>query len=86
MLAGALLASASSAAVPDEGITMAAAFDMAKETAPALLTSKYQVDIAVADRDISRAKSLPQLSLFGQWSENKIEYDGPLTGGFHCKL
>ena len=50
MLAGALLASASSAAVPDEGITMAAAFDMAKETAPALLTSKYQVDIAVADR------------------------------------
>ena len=61
---------------------MAAAFDMAKETAPATLTSKYQVDIAVADRDISRAKSLPQLSLFGQWSENKIEYDGPLTGGF----
>ena len=77
-----LLAMSSTSVYSDESFTLAAAYRTARETAPTLLTSKYQVDIAVADRDISRAKSLPQVSLFGQWSENKIEYDGDVLGRY----
>lgn len=76
------LAAGSVGAFSGENITVLTAFSRAKESAPALLTSKYQVDIAVADRDISRAKYLPQVSLFGQWSENKIEYEGDLLGSY----
>ena len=52
---------------------------MAKETAPALLTSKYQVDTVLIETSVGEIfRSFPCLDS----GRNKIEYDGPLTGSF----
>ena len=57
-----------------EQITLLEAYEMARRSAPELGVARYQVDLAEAERDIARGEILPNLSAFGQWSENEVEY------------
>ena len=43
-----------------------------------LLLATYKVDVAEAEEDLARAQILPQVNVFGEWSENQIEYRGGL--------
>ena len=53
-------------------------FELAREWAPSLLLATYKVDVAEAEEDLARAQILPQVNVFGEWSENQIEYRGGL--------
>ncbi len=55
-------------------------YELAKENATDLAIAKYRWDSAVAERDIARGRNFPQVSLFGDWSENKFRYEeGPMS-------
>ena len=54
-------------------------YQLAIEQAPSLAIAKYRVDSAEAQTADARGSLLPQLSLFGEWSENTLSYDGPLS-------
>ena len=54
-------------------------YQLAIEQAPTLAIAKYRVDSAEAQMAEARGAVLPQLSLFGEWSENNVTYDGPLA-------
>ena len=54
-------------------------YQLAIEQAPTLAIAKFRVDSAEAQRAEARGSLLPQLSLFGEWSENKLSYDGSLS-------
>ncbi|MDA8731750.1 TolC family protein [Luminiphilus sp.] len=64
----------------DEELSLDVAFELAKSNAPVLAIARYQVDIAEAQRDDARGRLLPSVSLFGQWSENKLSYEGGVGG------
>ena len=50
-------------------------YQLAMDQAPSLAIAKYKVDSAEAQRADARGSLLPQLSLFGEWSENTLSYD-----------
>ena len=52
------------------------AYQLAREIDPDLAISRFAVDGAEVRRDTARAEYFPQVSLFGEWSENKLRYDG----------
>ena len=56
-------------------LSLEAVYQLAIDQAPSLAIAKYQVDSAEAQRADARGSLLPQLSLFGEWSENKLSYD-----------
>ena len=60
-------------------MSLEAVYQLAIEQAPSLAIAQYRVDSAEAQRADARGSLLPQLSLFGEWSENKLSYDGPLS-------
>ena len=57
-------------------ISFDAAFELAWREAPSLQVARHRVDGADAQRQVGRATLLPQVSLFGQWSENELSYHG----------
>ena len=59
----------------DDEISIIDAYLLAREYEPALAFARYQVDIAESQQDQAFSEFLPQVNLFGQWSENEIRYD-----------
>ena len=59
-------------------ITLLDAYYKARDSAPELAIARYRVDGAESQRDVARGRVLPQVSAFGQWSENRVEYQGEL--------
>ena len=63
-------ATASSAAM-----SLADVYELAKTNAPELAIAEFRFDSAAADRDIAKGSMFPQISIFGDWSENKFRYE-----------
>ena len=59
-------------------ITLLEAYDRARDSAPELAIARYRVDGAESQRDVVKGRVMPQVSVFGQWSENRLEYRGGL--------
>ncbi|MDA9798168.1 TolC family protein [Luminiphilus sp.] len=60
-------------------LSLETVYQLAVDQAPSLAIAQYRVDSAEAQSADARGSLLPQLSLFGEWSENKISYDGSLS-------
>jgi outer membrane protein len=54
------------------------AYDFARANATDLALARYRVDSSEAQKDVAMGRILPQVNLFGQWSENKVAYDAGL--------
>ena len=50
-------------------------FELAREWAPSLLLATYKVDVAEAEEDLARAQILPQVNVFGEWSETRLSIE-----------
>jgi TolC family type I secretion outer membrane protein len=50
------------------------AYQIARDSDPKIAIARYRVDGAVANRDVAKSKYFPQISLFGDWSQNKVNY------------
>ena len=57
-------------------LTLFDIYQMARDGDPNIAIARFRVDGAEAERDIARGKNFPQVSLFGDWSRNKINYEG----------
>lgn len=55
------------------------AYEVARESNPDVAIARYRVDGADAQKDVARGSFLPQVSIFGDWSENRVRYDGSAT-------
>jgi outer membrane protein len=53
------------------------AFQLAQDGAPIYRAAKYRTEAADAQRSVAKGQLLPQLSLFGDWSDNELKYEGP---------
>ncbi len=60
-------------------MSLEAVYGLAVEQAPSLAIARYRVDSAEAQSADARGSLFPQVSLFGEWSENELSYDGPLS-------
>ena len=58
--------------VRGEELNFLKTFELARENALDLNLARYQVDIALANKDVASARLFPQISLFGQRSENDL--------------
>lgn len=58
-----------------QSLSLADAYFLARDSDPVLAIAKYRVDGTVAGRDVARGKFFPQVSLFGDWSQNKVRYE-----------
>lgn len=56
------------------------AYEVARDYDTDMALARFRVDIAAASRDVAKGKNFPQVSLFGDWSENKINYEGGAFG------
>ena len=61
-----------------QGMSLEAVYNLAVDQAPSLAIAQYRVDSAQAQATEARGAVLPQLTLFGEWSENTLSYDGVL--------
>lgn len=61
---------------PLENITLLSAYALANEGAPQIVIARYELESADAQKAVARGRILPQVSLFGQWSDNKLRYSG----------
>lgn len=57
-------------------VSLLEAYNLARQADPLLSIAKYNVEGAEAQRDVARGQLLPQVAIFGNWSDNRIEYDG----------
>ena len=55
-------------------------YEIARQSDPALGFYRYQVDGSKASRDVAQGKMFPQVSVFGDWSENKVRYEDTQLG------
>jgi outer membrane protein len=76
ILASELFASEGSARA---NMSLESIYGLAVDQAPSLAIAQYRVDSAQAQTLEARGAVLPQLTLFGEWSENNLSYDGPLS-------
>ena len=60
-------------------MSLEALYGLAVEQAPSLAIAQYRSQAAEAQSAEARGALLPQLSLFGEWSENTLSYDGQLS-------
>ena len=72
----ALLCSLATLAHADTALTLLDAYGKARESAPALAIARYRVDGVESQRDVAKGRVMPQLTAFGQWSENSVKYRG----------
>ena len=63
---------------PAAAMSLETVYLLAVEQAPSLAIARYRMDSAEAQSADARGSLLPQVSLFGEWSENKLSYDGAL--------
>ena len=61
-------------------MSLEAVYALAVDHAPSLAIARYRVDSAKALSSEARGAVLPQVSLFGEWSENTLSYSGPGAG------
>lgn len=64
----------------EDNLSLLSAYQLARESDTSLAIARFQVDGAAAQRDIARGSFFPQVSIFGDWSENKIRYDNGSLG------
>ena len=55
-------------------------YQLARDSAPSLAIASYRLEHAKAQKDIARGRFIPSLSLFGDWSENRVRYEGNELG------
>ena len=67
-------------APPGGQLSLLDVYQLARESAPSLAIAGYRVDNARAQKDIARGRFMPSLSLFGDWSENTVRYEGNELG------
>ena len=58
-----------------EELSFLEAFELAYQSAPEIELARYTVDGSEAQKDIAMGRILPQVSLFGQWSDNRVKYE-----------
>ncbi len=58
-----------------DSISFGDAYLLARDSNPQLAIAGYKVDGMRAERDVARGTFLPQVSIFGDWSENKVRYE-----------
>ena len=51
------------------------AYKLARDSYPSLAIARLRVDGAEADKDEAQGRFFPQVSLFGEWSQNKVRYE-----------
>ena len=51
------------------------AYELARDSYPQLAIARLRVDGAEADKDEAQGRFFPQVSLFGEWSQNKVRYE-----------
>ncbi len=61
-------------------MSLEAVYALAVDNAPSLAIARHRVDSAEALKSEARGAVLPQVSLFGEWSENTLSYSGPAAG------
>ena len=76
-----LLASRISAdpAPTEMAMSLEVVYALAVDQAPSLAIAQYRVDSAEAQTSEAAGAILPQVTLFGEWSDNTLRYDGPLS-------
>lgn len=57
-------------------LTLEDVYFAARGVDPALAIAEYRLDITGAQKDVAQGRMFPQISLFGEWSENKVRYEG----------
>jgi outer membrane protein len=67
------------AQTPDSAMSLETVYGYAMDEAPSLAIARYRVDSAEAQKAVARGSVLPQMTLFGEWTENTLTYDGPLS-------
>lgn len=66
----------SGTAEPKPALSLIDVYQIARESDPGLAIARYKVDGADAGKDVAQGKMFPQVSLFGDWSENRVRYEG----------
>lgn len=61
-------------------LTLNDVYQVARVNDPTLAIAKFSLDGAAAQKDASRGKMFPQISLFGDWSENTVRYESTALG------
>lgn len=59
-------------------IRLEQAHELARAQDPGLAEASFRMDAAAAQKDVARGSLLPNVSLFGSWSENDVRYDGEI--------
>ena len=57
------------------GVSLIEAYELALDHAPSVSIARFQIDGARAKKAQALSKLLPQATIFGQWSKNKLSYD-----------
>lgn len=61
--------------IASEPLSVMDIYQIARARDPSLAIARYRVDGADANKDVARGKMFPQISIFGDWSENKVRYE-----------
>ena len=56
-------------------VSLIEAYELALDHAPSVSIARFQIDGARAKKAQALSKLLPQATIFGQWSKNKLSYD-----------
>ena len=68
-----------SAAPSSLAMSLEAVYALAVDQAPSLAIAQYRVETAKAQTSEAAGAILPQVTLFGEWSDNTLSYDGALS-------
>ena len=60
----------------DSPLSLLDLYQIARDDDPNISIARFRVDGAMARRDVARSKNFPQVSLFGDWSRNNVNYEG----------
>ena len=67
-------------AVRGEPLSVLRVYEIARDSDPDLAIARYRVDGAEAQKDVARGNLLPQVSIFSDWSSNRVRYEGTPMG------
>ena len=60
-------------------LSFSSAYELAQSSAPELAIARFKVDSADSQRAVALGSILPQVILFGQFSDNRIQYESELS-------
>ena len=66
-------------AFSDSALSLETVYGLAVDQAPSLAIAQYRVQSAEAQKSEAAGAILPQITLFGEWSENSLSYDSPVS-------